>query len=80
MDPTISASAVSEIGQLIAELAVVAPAFAAVLVVSGLIFAGQVLQYWQSSDDQRPLLLVDDLGGYEQLLKGGRYQFGAVKH
>lgn len=44
------------------------------------IFAGQVLQYWQSSDDQRPLLLVDDLGGYEQLLKGGRYQFGAVKH
>ncbi len=43
------------------------------------IFVGQVLQYWQSSDDRRPLLLVGDLGGYEQLLKGGRYQFGVVK-
>ncbi len=43
------------------------------------IFVGQVLQYWQSSDDRRPLLLVDDLGGFEQLLKGGRYQFGVVR-
>ena len=33
---------------------------------------------WQSSDDRRPLLLVEDLGGYEQLLKGGRYQFGVI--
>ena len=43
------------------------------------IFAGEVLQYWQSSDNRRPLLVVDDLGGYEQLLKGGRYQFGVVR-
>ena len=43
------------------------------------IFAGEVLQYWKSSDDRRPLLVVDDLGGYEQLLKGGLYQFGVVR-
>ena len=34
---------------------------------------------WVVEDDRRPLLSVDDVCGYDQLLAGHGYQFGAVK-
>ena len=43
------------------------------------IFAGEVLHYWAAGDDRRPLLSVNDSGGYQQLMKGKGYQLGVVQ-
>ena len=43
------------------------------------VFIGEVMQIWQSSDDRRPLLSVDDSSAYEQLVQGKGYQFGVAK-
>jgi len=43
------------------------------------IFAGEVLRTWVTDEARRQLCSIDESGGYDFLLEGSGYRFGAVK-